>query len=57
MIYQMVGGEAECSVRINRVEQAKSRPGLNIVVYSNDTESVIDSVCFDICSPQLTAYR
>lgn len=57
MIYQMVGGEAECSVRINRVEQAKSRPGLNIVVYSNDTESVIDSVCFDICCPQLTAYR
>lgn len=57
MIYQMVGGEAECSVRINRVEQAKSRPGLNIVVYSNDTESVIDSVCFDICCPQLTVYR
>lgn len=57
VIYELVSAGNECSVRINRGEQAKAGRGLNIVVYSNDTQSVIDSVCFDICSPELTAYR
>ena len=61
VIWQMAsaaaGGGYECSIQINRREHAKGQRGLNIVVYSNDTKSVIDSVCFDICSPELTAYR
>jgi len=58
VLYELVsaaGGGNEGSIKINRKEQAKGRRGLNIVVYSNDTKSVIDSVCFDICSPELTA--
>lgn len=47
----------DCSVQINGKEQAKRQQGLNIVVYSNDTRSVIDSVCFDIPSPEAAASR
>ncbi len=60
VLYELVSaasGGNEGSIKINRKEQAKGRRGLNIVVYSNDTKSVIDSVCFDICSPELTASR
>ena len=48
---------SECSIQINYQERANKNCGLNIVVYSHDTKSVIDSVCFDTCSEKLTAIR
>lgn len=61
VVYKIVSAGLECgndcSIQINRGEQAKRKRGLNIVVYSNDTKSVIDSVCFDTCAPELTAVR
>ena len=61
VIYRVVSAGMDCgndcSILINRGEQAKRSRGLNIVVYSNDTKSVIDSVCFDTCAPELTAIR
>lgn len=61
VIYKVVsagaGWGSDCSVEINGNEQAKRKRGLNIVVYSNDTKSVVDSVCFDMSVPELTASR
>lgn len=36
-----------CSIKINRGEKAKGKRGLNIVVFNNERQRVIDSVCFD----------
>lgn len=36
-----------CSIKINRKEKAKGKRGLNIVVFNNERQRVIDSVCFD----------
>lgn len=35
-----------CSVKIDGIEYAKQLQGINIVVYNNMTQKVIDSVCF-----------
>ena len=47
----------DCSIKINYSENAKRRRGLNIVVYDNELKCVIDSVCFDTHSEELTASR
>lgn len=47
----------DCSIKINYSENAKRRRGLNIVVYDNELKCVIDSVCFDTFSEELTASR
>lgn len=36
-----------CSIKINNVEYAKDLNGVNIVVYSNETRKVVDSVVYD----------
>jgi len=42
---------SDCSIQIHGSEQAKRKNGLNIVVYSNDLKSVVDSVYVEI-SPE-----
>lgn len=37
-----------CSIKINGNEYSRDSAGLNIVVYSEQTQKVIDSVCFDM---------
>lgn len=36
-----------CSIKINGGEKAKGKRGLNIVVFNNERQMIIDSVCFD----------
>lgn len=36
-----------CSIKINNVEYCKNQEGINIVVYSNDTWKIVDSVVYD----------
>lgn len=36
-----------CSIKINNIEYAKDLSGVNIVVYSNETRKVVDSVVYD----------
>lgn len=36
-----------CSIKIKRKEKAKGKRGLNIVVFDNERQRIIDSVCFD----------
>lgn len=36
-----------CSIKINNIEYAKDLNGVNIVVYSNETRKVVDSVVYD----------
>lgn len=50
--YEVIsGGAAEggytCSVKINDMEAAVAKAGINIVVYNNTTMKVIDSVCYN----------
>lgn len=47
----------DCSIIIDDVEYALNKRGLNIVVYDNVSEKVIDSVRFDTHNAELTAYR
>ena len=46
-----------CSIQIDGIECAQNRRGINIVVYDNALNSVVDSVCIDIHVPQLTVMR
>lgn len=46
-----------CSIKINGTKYAVNETGLNIVVYNNELKKVIDSVCFDTSSPELTVTR
>lgn len=46
-----------CSICINNREQAKMGRGLNIVVYDNIYQMVVDSVCFDTYEETLVALR
>lgn len=61
VVYQIVSAGAgcgnDCSIKINGGEQARRKRGLNIVVYNHEMKSVVDSVCFDMCVPELTAVR
>lgn len=41
-------GDAKASIKINTVECAVNAPGLNIVVYDNQSQKVLDSVAFDL---------
>lgn len=43
-------GATASSIIISGVENSKNRRGMNIVVYSNETHKVIDSVCIDTCA-------
>jgi hypothetical protein len=36
-----------CSIKINNVEQSKNQYGINIVVYSNETWKVVDSIYYN----------
>jgi hypothetical protein len=36
-----------CSVKINNTEQSKNQNGINIVVYSNETMKVVDSIYYN----------
>lgn len=38
---------AQSSIKIGNVEHAKNKNGINIVVYSEETRTVIDSVVYD----------
>lgn len=40
-------GRAECSIKINHVNYAKNRHGLNLVVYNRETRTVVDTVWYD----------
>ena len=42
-------GGAKSSINIKGKEYAKNSRGLNFVIYDNDLQKVIDSVCFDTC--------
>ncbi len=61
VIYQIVsageGSGNDCSIKINGGEQAKRKRGWNIVVYNHELRCVVDSVCFDVGTPELTAIR
>lgn len=61
VVYQIISAGAECgndcSIQINGREQAKRKRGLNFVIYSLELGSVVDSVCFDTYTPELTASR
>jgi len=46
-----------CSIRIDGVEYAKNRRGLNIVVYDNRAGEVVDSVAFDTHVQEMTVRR
>ena len=48
---------SSCSIQIDDVEYAVNSKGLNIVVYNNLTKRVIDNVCFDTSSPDLSSLR
>lgn len=39
-----------CSIKINRKEKAKGKRGLNFVIFSNEFQKVIHTVCFDTYS-------
>ena len=45
------------SISINNAEQSLNRRGLNIVVYSNERQCVIDRVSFDTHVPEMTCSR
>ena len=61
VIYQIVsageGSGNDCSIKINGGEQAKRKRGWNIVVYNHELRCVVDSVCFDVGTQELTATR
>ena len=46
-----------CSIKIDQVEYAKNKRGLNIVVYNLLTQTVIDSICFDTYLAEMPAIR
>lgn len=50
-------GEAKANIEIDEVDYAVNQPGLNIVVYDNESQTVIDSVAFSLSadSEQKTA--
>ncbi|PWM58453.1 MAG: hypothetical protein DBX91_09220 [Subdoligranulum variabile] len=45
------------SLTLDGVEYAQSGPGLNFIVYDNEMKEVVDRVCFDTTTPELTAAR
>ena len=45
------------SIRVNGIEYAVNRRGLNIVVYRNSTQEVIDTVAFDTNDRNYICYR
>ena len=45
------------SIVLNGQEYSENCRGLNIVVYSNETHRILDEVCFDTCSEELTVTR
>ncbi len=45
------------SICLSGTEYSKNQRGINIVVYDNIGQKVIDSVCFDTCVPEETASR
>lgn len=47
----------DCSIRINDKEYATDKGELNIVVYSNDRNCVIDAIAFDMDDAALTGRR
>ncbi len=59
--YSIVSGgldRGDCSsIQLNGHEYSKNGVGLNIVVYSNETHRVLDSVAFDIDSAEVVAIR
>lgn len=46
-----------CSIMLNNKEYAVGKRGMNIVVYNNETQKVIDSVCFDTYEEKIAAER
>lgn len=52
--FQMNG---EGSIMIEGEERSRGTPGLNIVVYHNDQNRVLDSVCFDTTTKENTVNR
>lgn len=60
-IYSIVSAGAKvgnmCSVKIETTEYSVNKRGMNFVVYDNERRTVIDKVCFDTCSEELTAVR
>lgn len=46
-----------CSVIIDDKEYALNQRGLNIVVFDQEQQKVIDSVCFDLHEPEWKAFR
>lgn len=48
---------SDCSIKIDQEEYAKNRRGLNIVVYNLQTQTVMDSICFDTYLAEMPAIR
>lgn len=46
-----------CSIQIDGKEYAKNVRGLNIVVFDNDTNEVLESIAFDTCAQEMTVTR
>lgn len=50
-------GDAVTAVRIGGEEYSKNENGLNIIVYNNQTQKIVDSVWFNTCEPENTMGR
>ena len=59
--YKITSAGAECgniaSISLAGTEYSKNQRGINIVVYDNIGQNVVDSVCFDTFETGNTAYR
>ena len=61
MSYSVISGgldRGDCSsVNINEEEYSKDVPGLNFVIYSNETHRILDEVAFDMGDSELAVTR
>lgn len=59
--YELVSGGyyvgARANIIVDGIDYAVGKRGMNIVVYDNKANTVLDSVCFDTCSLEHTAQR
>lgn len=39
---------ANCSITVNAQEEAKDERGVNVVVFSDESQNIISSLCFDV---------
>lgn len=61
VMYELLSAGNACgnasSIKIDGIEYSKNCRGLNIVVYNNQTKTIVDSVCFDTHDESSRAVR